>query len=414
MPSVALLLILLTPLTAQATVTTPIRPALTIKTVDADVAESIADTFYGSTSSKSRLPRRGYGDCYVLSVGGDARLVLTTENGVSSFLQMRAKPTELAEIFADQIGEKRQWVSAFAGSAAGGIGATPEELIALVEDVFAFPAQIEALSIDVDGSPRAGFNGTLDVLSTHTGWLSELIGEMRTNSAGAPTVADADALFRLSINMENTTLRKVARRLLGFAIGAAASDPQSKQKYAAMMQDTVGLFDGTMAMALASDGKGQKLLCGLLDARRLASLINSADFKSWRQANAEANPMADVEFVDAALTHRQVDCNKQVTEVSMPGGQNNKTTQFTGVAGSFLLGAASESDSRSLIDAILDQSVKRGPLPDNALFTMSARVAELVRALSNGMAGGEDMPASFDVALNKRDHRLNFTFKVGM
>ena len=133
-----------------------------------------------------------------------------------------------------------------------------------------------------------------------------------------------------------------------------------------------------------------------------------------QQANAEANPMADVEFKDAALTHREIACNKQITEVSMPSGQDNKTTQFTGVAGSFLLGAGSESDTKGLIDAILDQKVARAALPGNALLTVSAKVAEMVRTLSNGMADGEDAPAKLDVAMHKQGTALNFTFKVGM
>ncbi len=405
-----LLSALLSPLMAQdaAAPTTATGAALVVRTVDADIAENLSDTFSGG-----KLPDLGAGACYVLTLGSDGKLAITTENAASGFMQMRAKPAMLAEIFADKIEETRQQMGMFAGMAAGQLGATPQELTALVDDVFAFPKQVEALNIDVTGSPTSSLDGKVDVLPAADGWFGKFIGELQANKAGAPAVADPDAMFQLAVNMDHAALLKAVRPFLGFAVGAAASDKESKLKYGAMMQSMVALFDGTVAMAMTGD-KGQKLLCGLQDGPALATLIGSADFKAWRQASAEANPMADVEFKDAAVTHREIACNKQITEVSMPSGQDNKTTQFTAVAGSFLLGAGSESDTKSLIDAILDQKVARAALPGNALLTVSAKVAEMVRTLSNGMADGEDAPAKLDVAMHKQGTALNFTFKVGM
>ena len=160
--------------------------------------------------------------------------------------------------------------------------------------------------------------------------------------------------------------------------------------------------------------KGQKMLCGLADAPKLAALMEGADYKAWRQANAEASPMADVQIKDKALTHREINCNKTVTEVSMPNGKDTSTTQFTGVAGAFLFGAGSEADTKGLIDAILDQKVTRAALPGSALLTVSAKVADMVRTMSNGMADGEDAPTKVDVAMRRQGSGLNFNFKVGM
>jgi hypothetical protein len=402
----------LLPLAAQEA-TAPPAPktntgtALVIKTADPDIAEDMADTF----TFTDKLPDLKNGEHFVMTVGGDGKLTVTTGGGMTEYLQIRAKPALLAEAFADKIDEVEQQATMIAGMAAGRIGATPNELTALVKEVFAFPKQLDAINVDVEGSPKSSMSGKVDVVPAASGWFAKFVSELAANKLGAPALRDPDGLFQLSANLDQAALLKAMQPFLGFVVGAAANDKETKAKYTAMMGEMAKLLDGTLAMSM-SEGKGQKMLLGLLDAARANEMLEGAEYKAWRQATADANPMADVEFKDNALTHRGITCNKQTTEVSVPTGGDSTTSQFTCIAEQFLLGAGSEEDAKSLIDAVLDQKVVRAALANNALLTVTAKVAELVRTMSNGMADGEDAPRQLDVAMTKQGNGLNFAFKV--
>lgn len=381
---------------------------MVLKTANPEVAEHIADMF----SAGSDLPKLEKGECYVMSVGDDGKLAITTEAGASPFLRVHAMPSALATIYGDKIQEMQQQVAMIGGMAGGQLGVSPSEINKLIDDVFAFPKQLDAIDIDVKGSPAEGFDGKVDIVAVADGWFGKFISGLEPNKAGAPQLAQPDALLHLITNMPAGALLQAAKPFMPFVVGSGAADKEEKAKFIAMMENVVGQFDGTLNMALTSD-KSQKMVVGLTDGEKLNSLMTSTDYKAWRKAASEANPMADVEIKDGAVTHRDVSMTKTVTQVSSPMGEE-KQTGFSGIAGAYMFHAGSESDAKGVVDTILDDKVKRAPLANGALLTLTAKVAEMVRVMSSGMADGEGAPSSLDLAMSRQGSALKFSFKVGM
>lgn len=358
------------------------------------------------------LPKMSAGESYVLEVDDDGKISVTTTPGVTAFMHLRAKPAALASIFADKIQEAQQQISMIGGMAAGQMGASPAEVNKLIEDVFAFPKQLDTIAVDMNGSETSGFDGKVEVTPAASGWLATFITDITPNKAGAPLVTHPDALLHLAANMQTGTLLGAMRPFLAFVVGPGAADKDEKTKFTAMMQNMLEQFDGTMSMAIGSD-KSQRIVAGLLDSKKVASVLASDDYKTWRQASSDANPAADVEIKDAAATHRDVSMTKQVTDISGPMGDQT-TTSFSGIAGDYLFSAATESDAKAMVDKILDDKIERGALPGGALMTLSTKVAELVRTMSGGMADADGAPSKLDIVMNKQGSTLAFTFKVGM
>ncbi|MEZ5966303.1 MAG: hypothetical protein R3F56_20880 [Planctomycetota bacterium] len=383
--------------------------ALVIKTTDADVASQVADMF---SYASSDLPKTEDGECFVMSLGNDGTLKVTSEKTASGFLSLRAKPSALMSIFGDRIQQVQGQVSMMAGFAAPQMGVSPGDLNKLIEDVFAFPNQIDAIAVDVTGSPDKGFDGKVDVAAAADGWLAKFVGNLEPNKAGAPLLNQPDALLHLTTNMPATTLSQMVQPFLGIVVGGGAADKEEKAKFMAMVKDFVAQMDGTMAMALLPE-KTQKMVAGLVDSQKAASLMASADYKAWRQASSEANPNADIEIKDDAAKHRDVSMTRTVAEISTPMG-DEKSTTFTGIAGPYLFMTSSESEAKSVVDSILDDKVKRGALDGSALLTLSVKVAEMAATMSNGMANSEEMPRSLDLTMNRQGSALKFAFKVGL
>jgi len=383
--------------------------ALVIKTADPEVADRVADMF---DAPATELPKLETGDSYVMTVGSDGKLKTTTEHGAGSFLQVRAKPAALASIFADQIQQANQQASMMAGFAAGNLGISPAELNKFVDAVFAFPQQLQGIDVDVRGSAANGFDGKVAIAAAPDGWFATFVATLDANEAGAPQVQRPDAVLHLVTNLAREALTQAAQPFLPFIVGPGAPEKEQKAKFGAMMKDVVAHYDGTLDLAVTADA-GTKLVVGLVDAEKLASIMGSDDYKTWRRTSSESNPMADVEIKDAAVTHRDVAMTKTHTEVSTPMGQQDQTT-FSGIAGQYMFVAGSEADAKSLVDTVLDDQLKRAPLAKGALLTLTAKVAEMVRTMSQGMADGEGLPAQLDLALTRDGSALHFSFKVGM
>jgi hypothetical protein len=407
--SVSLFFVALSSLPAQQPAAAASGPALVVRTADADFAEKIADAF----DLQGDMPKAAEGECYVLSLSSDGKLTATSEKSAPMFVQVRAKPAMLAEIFADKIKETQEQISMFAGMAAGQMGVSPEEINKLVDDVFAFPKQLEALNVDVKGSEKEGFDGKVDVMPVAAGWFAKFIGDLQPNKAGAPKMTADDAVLQVAANIDGQVLARAVQPFLGFAVGSAAADKEERQKFRTVLEEIARLFDGTMSVVIGSDGN-QKMLAGVADGQKLANIMAGEAFKQWRQASTEANPMAEVEIKEKALVHREVACDKQVTDVSLPNGESQTTTQFTGVAGSYMFAAGSEAEAKAMIDSVLDDKVARAALPGNAMLSLSTRMADMVRTMSGGMADGEGAPSKVDVEMGKQGSTLNFTFKVAM
>lgn len=400
-------------LTASLWLLAPVaaQDILVLKTADSDIAEQALDTFEGD-----ELPELASGKHFVLTVGKDGKLAVTTAEGDVGLLQVRARPALLAEHYAEQIDEVKQQAGMMAGMVAGQMGMPPQELNDLLADVLAFPAQIDTLDVDVVGSPKSGFDVTLNLRPAEKGWFAGYVQAIKPNVLGAPELEAKDALLTLALNCDGGLLAKSIRPFLGFAVGAASTDKEERTLFAGLMEQMVGLMDGTMAVVLEREGGGMRSLGGLVDAAKAVTLMDSADYKKFIKAAAEANPMADIEVTERALVHREVAFTKQVVETGQetPMSPDGATTSFTGIAGDFQINASSEATAKKLADLILDQKLERAQLPDGAVLTLSLRLAELIEGMSGGMAQvGDDMPQTAKVAFAQAGGKLEITVKLG-
>lgn len=400
-------------LTASLWLLAPVaaQDILVLKTADNDIAEQVLDTFEGD-----ELPTLERGKHFVLTVGKDGKLTATTAEGDVGLMQVRARPALLAEHYAEQIDEVRQQAGMMAGMVAGQMGMPPQELNSFLADVLAFPAQLDTLNVDVVGSPKNGFDVTLDFGPAEKGWFAGYVQAIKPNALGAPELEAKDALLTLAINCEGSLLAKSLRPFLGFAVGAAATDKEERAKFAGLMEQMVSLMDGTMAMVLEREGGGMRSLGGLVDAAKAVTLMDSADYKNFVKAAAEANPMADVEVTERAVVHREVAFTKQVVETGQetPMTPDGTSTSFTGIAGGFQINGSNEAAAKTLADMILDEKVKRAQLPNGAVLTISLRLAELIEGMSGGMAQvGDDMPQTAKVAFAQAGGKLKITVKLG-
>jgi hypothetical protein len=275
---------------------------------------------------------------------------------------------------------------------------------------------LDTLSLDIAGSPKNGFDATLDLSPAEKSWFAAYVQGVKPNELGAPQVEPKDPLLSVSLNCDPSLLLKSVRPFLGFAVGGAATDKEERAKYAGLLERIVGLMDGTMAMVLERDGGGMRSLGGVVDGAKASELMSGDDYKKFVTAAAEANPMADVEVTQRALVHRGVAVSKQVIETGQdtpmtPGGTS---TAFTGIVGSFQVNAPSEAAAKAMADMILDQKVKRAALPNGAVLTLSMRVAELIEGLSGGMAQlGGDAPQTAQLAVAQTGGKLRATVKLG-
>ncbi len=387
------------------------QDALVIKTANEEIAEQVLDTFDGKS-----LPELTAGKHFVFSLGADGKLAVATGEGDVGMFQLRARPARLAEQYAEQIAETQQQIGMYAGMAAGQMGVPPNELNDLVTAFFAFPAQVETLSLDVTGSPKAGFDATLDLGPAEKGWFATYLLGMKPTSLGAPQLASKDALLSFALDCDPSLLLATFRPFLGFAVGAAATDKEERAKYTGLMEQFAGLMDGTMAMVLERDGSGMRSISGLLDGAKAIALFGNADYQKFIRAAAEANPMADVEVTEKALVHREIAFSKQVVETGQdtPMTPNGTATTLTGVAGSFQINGPNEAVVKALTDQVLDQKLERKALSGGAILAVSARLAELVEGMSGGMAQmGDDAPQTAQISLGQTNGKLRVTVKLG-
>lgn len=400
-------------LTASLWLLAPVaaQDILILKTADNDIAEQALDTFEGDA-----LPELERGKHFVLTVGKDGKLTVTTAEGEVGLLQARARPALLAEHYAEQIDEVRQQAGMMAGAVAGQMGMPPQELNSFLADVLAFPAQLDTLNVDVVGSPKNGFDVTLALGPAEKGWFAGYVQAIKPNPLGAPELEAKDALLTFSLNCDGGLLSKSIRPFLAFAVGAAATDKEERNKFAGLMEQMVGLMDGTMAAVLEREGGGVRSLGGLVDAAKAVTLMDSPDYKKFVKAAAEANPMADIEVTERALVHRDVAFTKQVVETGAetPMSPDGITTSFTAIAGGFQINGSDEASAKAMADMILDEKVKRAQLPNGAVLTLSLRLAELIEGMTGGMAQvGGDMPQTAKVAVAQAGGKLEITVKLG-
>lgn len=388
----------------------PAQDLLVLKTANEQIAENVLDAFESDS-----LPELGEGKHFVFTLGNDGKLTTTTGAGAVGLFQLSAKPALLAEHYAEQIQMAQQQAGMFAGMMSGNMGVPAQDLNNLIDEIFAFPAQLDTLTLDVTGSQKDGFDARLAIVPAEKGWFGAFVKELKPNPAGAPRLDAEDPLAHFALSVEPAAMQKAARPFMGFAVGAAATDKEERAKYTKLMEQFVALMDGTVSMVIGREGAGMRMLSGLTDGEKGKALMASDEYKAFAKAAAEANPMADAEITENAVVHREVTFTKQTVETGQdtpisPGGT---TTSLYGVAGSFMISASSDAAAKAMTDQILDQKVERKALPNGAILALGLRLADLAEGMAGGMAGPADFPQTVSLELGQSSGRLAVNVKLG-
>jgi hypothetical protein len=151
--------------------------ALTITTDDPMVARGVLQMF----DSSSELPKLGDGSVAVLSLDDGGNLNVRQGSG-SGWLRIDARPAQLMDLFAAEIGQTREQAQAMGGFLLGQQGFGFEEIDLMVGAAFGFPKQIDALTIVIPTGYEPGASMTVDVeLNPKAGtWLGALVGNLQT------------------------------------------------------------------------------------------------------------------------------------------------------------------------------------------------------------------------------------------
>ncbi|MEE9126024.1 MAG: hypothetical protein V3U11_02690, partial [Planctomycetota bacterium] len=142
----------------------------------------------------------------------------------------------------------------------------------------------------------------------------------------------------------------------------------------------------------------------------------SESFGKLTENQASIVPTVDAEFEQRAFTHRDVAVSRLTMDMSA-SGLNQVTTQYTAVAGSYLLTYSGENEdsAKAMIDAVLDQKVKRAPLAKSALLTLTLDLEKMFDRLAGlGIPAPmeEDGPKLAEIRLFRGENSLQLKVSI--
>jgi hypothetical protein len=373
--------------------------------------------------SSSELPKLGDGSVAVLSLDDGGNLNVRQGSG-SGWLRIDARPAQLMDLFAAEIGQTREQAQAMGGFLLGQQGFGFEEIDLMVGAAFGFPKQIDALTIVIPTGYEPGASMTVDVeLNPKAGtWLGALVGNLQTLPAGAPSLAaSGDPMLRMAANIDLAKVMPQLLPVLGLLSGLGQGDKESKAKAAAMNRAFYESWSGSMGLTF-DFVQGGKMAAGLANPTRAAELMADPAWVAVSKAAAEANDMAEATIEPGALTHREVAITKQrivFDDPTMaPFGEDGVMESFSAVAGDLMLAtmfAGAKAEMTALIDDVLDQKFKRVRLAGDALMTAHINMGAVMDYLAQqGMTAdaAEEAPAAVDLELVRTEKGLKLGVRI--
>lgn len=389
-------------------------PILVLKTSEMDVADGIAMLL----EHEDPLPDLPENGSYVLSLGADRKLQVTTAAGAVGMLELEADPGALMEVFAKDIEGGKAIVR---GSLTLGLqqtGMSPKEVATIVNDVLDFPKQMRRISLRIEGDPNAmedGLTVTIDVDGKAGSALATLIGKLQPCSQGAPVMPATGAATEMALSLSPESLAAVFEPFRQLGVRFISQDDAQQQRASAMWDKWMAAYDGGMS-AVLGEGLRVQALIGLLDGEQVRKMLASEEYVEM--IKNQKMPMRDmeVEVTVDALEHRGVKMTKSRITGAPPSPIATDGTMETlvGVAGNhFVMAMGGDAGAKALVDAVLDDKVKRAPLPDGALARISMDVAALFGAfVPGGQQLPPDAPEKVTMSVTRRGEVLRLTTRI--
>lgn len=394
-------------------------PMLVVKTTTEDVAMGASMMFASEEGAGEmpQLPKLEAGQHWVISVGTDKKVAISTGKGDVGYLSATVKPGLMMSAFEEQIGETMQMMQGMATMGLQQAGIKAADAVKMIKAVLDFPKQVDSLDLKVVGDPEKasseGMDIDLSLQPVKDTWFARFAAAMQPNQAGAPMV-EGDAPIRVAAALDTKGMSAFYDVYADFAAGIGAKKPEDKAKAAEMIRKSSQLMDGTFGMTMTL-GTGMRFLMGVSDGAAMAQLVASDDYMAFQKAATSANPMMEVEMTPKAMEHRGVAVTKVSTKfkdesmAAMGGPMAMTGDMFTGVAGNYVFSImGAEQDAKGMIDSALDSKVKRAPLPGGALMTVKANLKEMAGA----MGGDEDVPENLEISLTRKGDGLNLKIRA--
>jgi hypothetical protein len=369
--------------TGSSTAATPKKavqltsPALVVKTANNEVALEMLTRF----GSQGLLPELEKGKHYLLQVFGPEKVKISTGDGDVGFLEAMATPGPLARVFEEELAEELSAVEANVTFTFGQFGVPTKEITKMIKAVATFPEQIARVDLKVEGNPMKTAKGVkVDLRLTPAGntWLGNVVAALEPNDQGAPVLDVKGAPMRLNVAVKPRGLVALAEPMLGFMACFGTRNKDERQGNREMLIKILEGYDGSMAIAGDPFASSVRAISGLRNAAGVKEVMASEAFAKATENRASIVPSVDAEFEQKAFTHRDVIVSRLTMDMSA-GGLNQVNTQYSAVAGSYLLAYSGEDKNlaKAMIDAVLDQKVKRAPLVKSALLTLTLDIEKM-------------------------------------
>lgn len=391
-------------------------PALVVRTTHDEVVMAMLN----KVSSPQLLPELEKGRHYLLELFGPGKLRISTGDGDVGFLKAMLMPGPLAEVFAEEIAEELSAVEANVTLTLGQLGVPTKEAARMIRAVAGFPHQVARMDLQVSGDPMKTTKGVrIDLRLTPAAntWFSKVVGGLEANDQGAPVLDAEDAPVHLGVAVKPGGIVPLLEPVLGLMACLGTRNKNERETGKEMLQKLLDGQDGSMAAAGDPFAGSFRKITGLRNAAGVKEVMASEAFAKLTENQASIVPTVDAEFERRAFVHREVAVSRLTMDLAA-SGLNQVTTQYAAVAGSYLLSLRGENEAvaKAMIDAVLDQKVKRAPLAESALLTLTLDLEKMFDQLAGlgipAPVGPGDGPGVAKARLFRGEGSLQFKISI--
>lgn len=363
--------------------------ALVVQTADHDVAR-----LFVAPVDMPELPERP-GAHWKITLLSDGKFVAEAGEGVDKRLVVRAKVHEIAKLLRADL--ERAAAALDRDALATTLQVERADLDPALDAWFALPFEVQSLSIDAlgkDDDPK--YSATAELVAVPGSRLGSYLASLAQAPRAVPDLTATGDLLSLRIDLPAAAFAPVLRAAVATVVGNAGRLPAARDVHRRTLATAFALCDGRGALAIGAGARDLRALAGVHDAARMQTLFASDEWRAWRRADAEADPVSEVDLdADAEpRRHRDVELSRRVRRDDL-----HHTESWSALAGDCLLLADSEATLLGLVNRCLDRQPAPTRLRDGAVVWLSTRLSDLALAFTDGNADVSDVPEQVEAAL---------------
>lgn len=399
---------------AQDATTTSAASPLVITTTDPTVAMGVNRMFKGAAG----MPEIGEGKALVLSLDDGGKLS-SRDAAAGDWLRIEANPAALMKVFKKEVAQGRMTAGMFGGMALAQSGLDAEAIDVILDAVFDFPNQLDALVVSIPKSYAAGeqMDVVVDLAPKAETWFAQLVTGLKPHAKGLRNLSQSGAMMHAAFDMDFAAVSPLLMPMVELFTGFMIEDDALKAKAKTLYANYMSGYAGPMSMTFDMED-GMRVLVEASDGDAITAAMKDPAWLEITKASADmAGGVVDVNL--DALQHRDVTVIESTVELddpaSNPLAKDGKMSTMVAVGGDAMLMSMmgdAKSSIKSLIDLALDAKNARKPL--GKLMTMHFDVVRFgaFMASQTGQELGEEAPENIDIGLAKNDKGLHLEVKI--